>query len=68
MEALIAIALMCSVHVGSPWASLNRVDRYQANCQKDLIACYEKAFPITQPEDKNQWYGALKDCAKSRNP
>lgn len=63
MQALMVIALMCQVHGGVLF--LQRIDKYQMECQKKLIACYEAKFPKS-PTSELEWIGGLKDCVKER--
>lgn len=65
MEALIAIALICQVN-GGMFSTIFSVDETQKECQKELIACYEKSWPHDEATDKSQWIGPLKECVKAR--
>jgi hypothetical protein len=73
MEALMAIALTCMVPAGSyknnsifpDVLTYQEVDSLQKKCQKALIECYEKKFPV-EPHSKDKWVGGLKDCIKAR--
>lgn len=67
MEALLALAMLCQVSVGSPFTTLKKVDQYQLKCQQEYIACYEKKLAeAPEPTNPNAWIGKLKSCVAER--
>lgn len=70
ISVLLVIATICQVKPsGLSGNSLQDVDNFQKNCQKELISCYEKSYPhlpIAKELKDKEWYGSLKDCVKAR--
>jgi len=58
---LTAIILACQVN-GAGIASLDKTAKYQLDCQKELIVCYEKNHPGGTTDSPGEWPGVLKSC------